>query len=303
MQGETVTERPVDLHDMGIGTWAWGDRLTWGYGQSYGEEDVRAAFQTAVDAGVRLFDTAEIYGFGESERLLGQVIRATGADVQVATKMFPFPWRWPTGRLLPALEASLRRLDLERVDLYQVHWGVPGLPADAWASELADAVGLGLTRAVGVSNYGPERMLGMLAALERRGVPLTSNQVSYSLLNRGAERSGLLDLCRNSGVRLVAYSPLAQGLLTGKYSLASPPSGFRRLRSAGQLRTLEPVLAELRRIAAEHGKTMAQVALNWVVCKGAVPIPGAKTAHQAQENAGALGWRLTDQELAALDAA
>ena len=297
----------IRVHPLGTGTWAWGDRLTWGYGRTYTADDVEDAFHASLTAGVTLFDTAEIYGPHTSERLLGQFIAAHGAGASplVATKYFPFPWRLGRGSVLRALRGSLRRLGLPQVDLYQIHWPSPLLPPETCADALADVVEAGLTRAVGVSNYSVAQMRRVHARLARRGVPLASNQVRYSLLHRAPESDGVLDACRELGVALIAYSPLAMGLLTGKYTPEHPPTGFRVRRYRGErLARIQPLLAELRTIGEAHdGKTPAEVALNWLICRGALPIPGAKTAQQAQDNAGALGWRLSPEAVARLDEA
>jgi aryl-alcohol dehydrogenase-like predicted oxidoreductase len=154
-----------------------------------------------------------------------------------------------------------------------------------------------------VSNYNPQQTERAFRALERRGLHLASNQVSYSLLQRGPERSGLMQLCKDLKVTVIAYSPLAQGLLTGKYSPQNPPTGARGLRtSKSALAEIRPLLDEMMKMGIQHGnKTAAQVALNWCVCKGTLAIPGAKNARQAKENAGALDWSLTEAEVAKLD--
>jgi pyridoxine 4-dehydrogenase len=142
------------------------------------------------------------------------------------------------------------------------------------------------------------------STLARRGIALASNQVEYSLLDRTAERTGLLQGCRDMGVTLIAYSPLAMGLLTGKYGVTNPPPLQRRSRLSGLLPQVGPLLQVLRQIGEEQGgKTPAQVALNWAMCKDTLPIPGAKNGRQAVENAGALGWRLTADQVAGLDEA
>ena len=144
-------------------------------------------------------------------------------------------------------------------------------------------------------------MLRAYSALAQQGIPLASNQIPYSLLNREAEKNGLLARCKELGIRFIAYSPLSQGLLTGKYSVANPPAGVRGSAYADVLKKLPPVVKALQEIAQSHGKTVSQVALNWIVCKGAMPIPGAKNAKQAEENAGGSGWRMTNDEVALLD--
>jgi aryl-alcohol dehydrogenase-like predicted oxidoreductase len=152
-----------------------------------------------------------------------------------------------------------------------------------------------------VSNYSTSEMEAIHAELQKRGVPLASNQVEYSLLRRYPETSGLLDSCRRLGVVLLAYSPIGQGRLTGKYSASNPPPG-RRNFSDHPMEKVDTIVAELRRVGDAHGKTPSEVALRWLIEKGTVPIPGAKNAQQASANAGALGWRLGDEEVAALDA-
>lgn len=295
----------VLVSPMGVGAWAWGDRLVWGYGRGYSQADLRAAFQASLELGVNLFDTAEVYGWGRSERLLGQFVREAGQQVKVATKFMPFPWRLHRRSVLTALRSSLDRLGLSRVDLYQIHSPFSPIPIETWMAGLAEAATAGLTRTVGVSNYNVEQTRRAHAALARRGVPLASNQVEYSLLNRQPERDGLITTCRELGITVIAYSPLGMGVLTGKYTPDSPPPGLRRRRAnARYLARIQPLIALLREIGSAHGgKTPAQVALNWVLCKGALPIPGAKNAQQARENAAALGWQLTQDQVAALDEA
>jgi aryl-alcohol dehydrogenase-like predicted oxidoreductase len=167
---------------------------------------------------------------------------------------------------------------------------------------MVECVKQGLTRAVGVSNYGASGVLRAHAALERDGIPLATNQVHYSLLSRLVERNGTLARCAELGIRVIAYTPLEAGLLTGKYGPKNPPPGLRQGRYAGVLPRIAPLLDSMAEIGQAHGgKSRAQVALNWVICKGAIPIPGAKTAAQALENGGALGWRLTAEEVRQLD--
>ncbi|MGA2112257.1 MAG: aldo/keto reductase [Anaerolineales bacterium] len=292
---------------LGTGCWAWGDRLFWGYGRNYSREDIRQAFQISLDQGIRFFDTAEVYGFGQSEKYLGSFLQelGEGRPIIVATKFFPYPWRLTSRGVVRALHSSLQRLNLPAVDLYQIHWPTPPWRMELWMEGLATAVQEGLVRAVGVSNFNAELTQRAYESLAKRGILLATNQVQYNLLDRSPERTGLDQACRDLGVTIIAYSPLAQGLLTGKYSLQNPPSGAYRRRQWGQaLHRTAPLIATLREIGQAHGgKTPSQVALNWVICKGALPIPGAKNATQARENAGALGWRLTPEELALLDEA
>jgi aryl-alcohol dehydrogenase-like predicted oxidoreductase len=289
--------------EMGLGAWQWGDRVVWQYGHGYGEQQVHEAFLATVSEGIRFIDTAELYGNGLSESLLGRFMKMTDQPVLIATKFFPWPWRFYKGAITRALKGSLARLEMESVDLYQIHWPSPIMNTDSLMAGLAECVKSGMTRTVGVSNFGQSRMLAAYSSLAQLNVPLASNQVHYSLLSRAVEKNGTLARCKELGIRLIAYSPIEKGLLAGKYSAENPPPGSRSRNYAGLLPKLPALLKLMTEIGQDHGgKTHAQIALNWVICKGALPIPGAKNATQAQENAGALGWRLTDEEMARLDA-
>ncbi len=292
----------LDNVEMGLGAWAWGDRRFWNYGRGYSDDDIASAFQTSLAAGVNLVDTAEIYGSGRSESLLGQFLKTTDRPVLVATKFMPFPWRMGKRAFRNSLQHSIERLGIPKIDLYQIHWPLPPFPVETWAEALAEAVKAGWTRSVGVSNYDNYQMERTYTVLLEKEIPLASNQVEYHLLNRKVEKNGMLDRCKEMGVRLIAYSPLAKGLLTGKYTPETPPMGPRGRNSGRILKEIQPLIALLAEIGTGHGKkTPGQVALNWVICKGGLPIPGAKTAGQAGQNVGALGWRLTIEEIKALD--
>lgn len=294
----------VRVSPLGIGTWAWGDRWIWGYGRGdYTDKDIREAFEVSLEAGVNVFDTAEVYGRGRSETLLGDLIRESQARPLVMTKFMPFPWRLSKRGLHRALGKSLERLGFDDVDLYQVHFPVPLIPIETWMEAMAEAVEAGQTRAVGVSNFSAKQMGHAYNALTEHDVPLASNQVHYSLLHRKPEFNGVKQLCHDLNVTLIAYSPLEQGILTGKYTPDNPPPGIRgRQYNARYLARVQPLIARMREIGEAHGgKTPAQVALNWVICKDAMPIPGAKNARHARSNAGAMGWRMREEEVVALD--
>lgn len=291
-----------------VGTWAWGDKIFWNYGSDYDSQQLREAFQAAMETGSTFFDTAEIYGFGASEDFLGQFMQQTDKPVQIATKYGPAPWRFTAQSVSDALTESLKRLRLERVTCYQVHWPFSFLMSqETLINALADEVKRGRVEAVGVSNYSAEQMQQAHQILADRGVKLASNQVRYSLLTRQIESNGIFDTARQLGVTILAYSPLAQGLLTGKYTTdgSVKPSGARWLDprfSKEGLEKIAPVISLLRQIGEKHDRTPAQVALNWLIARGnVVAIAGAKTAAQVQQNAGALGWRLNDLEIAQLE--
>ena len=305
MDNSVSTEtRFLHANQLGLGAWAWGDRIVWQYGRGYSDENIREAFLTSLAEGIRLIDTAEVYGGGRSERLVGQFVEESGQPVLVATKFFPLPWRLSRKSIVSALRASLNRLRLDVVDLYQIHFPTPLLSVEKMMEAMVLCVEGGLTRTVGVSNFDQSYMLRAYSTLARHNIPLASNQVHYSLLNRTVEKNGLLARCVELGVRLIAYSPLEMGLLTGKYGPENPPPGNRGLRYLTIISKIGPLLKLMTEIGQDHGgKYNAQVALNWVIRKGALPIPGAKNAEQALQNAGALGWELSDGEMEKLDAA
>jgi aryl-alcohol dehydrogenase-like predicted oxidoreductase len=289
---------------LGVGTWAWGDPLFWAYGKNFGESDIADAFQASLSAGITFFDTAEIYGFGESERLIGRFAQQTEQPIQLATKYFPVPWRWNRSAIAEALTASLERLQMSEICLYQIHWPLEFfLKTQDFMEVLAAEVKKGRIQAVGVSNYSAEQMTIAHQFLADKGIPLATNQVPYSLLTRQIESNGILEKARQLGVTILAYSPLAQGLLTGKYTpeTVSELQGARRIDprfSPKGLKKLAPLFAEIEKIAEKYDKMPAQVALNWLISQGnVIPIPGAKNAQQAIQNAGALGWSMSPEEV------
>jgi aryl-alcohol dehydrogenase-like predicted oxidoreductase len=283
------------ISPLGMGTNAWGSR-------NRGDPAKQPVLEAALAGGINFIDTAEVYLFGGSEKTLGLALPEHRAEVVLASKFFPYPWRLGKGSLKKALQASLKRLGLPQVDLYILHFPVPPVPLEAWVEALAEAQQAGLTRAVGISNCNAQQTRRAQAVLAKHGIPLASNQVEYSMLNRSAERNGLLETCRELGVTLVAYRPLGYGLLTGKYKPEDLPAVLHgRLVSKADLKRVSPLVELLGELGRKHDKTPAQVALNWIVCKGAVPIPGAKNPSQAAQNAGAMRWRLEKAEVDALD--
>jgi aryl-alcohol dehydrogenase-like predicted oxidoreductase len=294
----------MNVAPLGVGAWAWGTTRIWGYGKEYDRSDVENAFRTSMAEGVTLVDTAEIYGNGVSERIIGEILRGGGFERRpvIATKFAPLPYRFGARSLLNAVDKSLERLGIETIDLYQIHFPNPIFKINSLMDALAETVKAGKVRRVGVSNYGADQMRRAHDRLASHGVSLASNQVQYSLLNRAPETNGVLEACRDLGVTLIAYSPIAQGLLTGKYGPGSDrPSGLvRRMGKAfgeQNLKKVEPVVNILREVGYAHDKEPAQVALNWLITQGKTfPIPGAKNEHQARQNAGALGWEMTDEE-------
>ncbi len=292
----------IKVTRIGIGIMQWGG-MPLGQAGSEGEADTMDIYRTAQEGGINFFDTAEMYGSGKSETHLGRCLQNSPANIVVATKFMPFPWRISKSELRAALLRSLKRLGLPRVDVYQMHWPYPPVSIPAWMEAMSAVLNEGLIRAVGVSNYSPRQTRQAFETLAKHNIPLASNQVKYSLLDRRPERSGLVDLCRELGVTIIAYSPLEKGMLSGKYSAENIPPGYRAWRyNKNYLFKIKPLLDTIRQIGEAHGGvTSGQVALNWLVCKGAVPIPGARTKNQAHENAGALGWQLSSEEVIRLD--
>jgi aryl-alcohol dehydrogenase-like predicted oxidoreductase len=274
------------------------------YGGAHGLEEEQRALEASLAAGVTLFDTAAMYSGGASERRLGELAR--GKELLLATKFPSSPFS-RTESLPGALDASLARLGRSSVDLYQHHFPTAWVSIPKLMALMADAVAAGKVKAVGVSNYSAAQMRVAHAALARRGIPLASNQVEYSLLHRQPEVNGVLDTCRELGITLIAYQPLASGALTGKYGAGTRPSGLRRFspyfRGQG-VEAVAPVVNLLREIGAVYAKSPAQVALRWLIENEQVlPIPGAKNGQQAAANAGALAFSLAPAEIEALNQA
>jgi aryl-alcohol dehydrogenase-like predicted oxidoreductase len=307
----TLGRSTLSVPRLGVGAMTWGKargiaRLhpaQIAYGGAHGYEEEKRALEASLEAGVDLFDTAAMYSGGASERRLGEL--AAGRDVLIASK-FPSGFRFRVEEFPQELEASLSRLGRSSIDLYQHHFPRKRVSIPELMEQMADAVEAGKVNAVGVSNYSADQMRQAHGALGERGIPLASNQVEYSLLHRQPETNGVLDACRELGVTLIAYTPLAGGLLTGKYSTKNRPGGFfrrvlPRYRRKG-LEAVQPVVALLEEIGQRHSKTPSQVALRWLIENPVVlPIPGAKNGKQATANAGALTFSLTREEINALN--
>lgn len=309
----TLGRSNLHVPRMGVGAMVWGNptglaRLhpaQTAYGGSQGIEEEQRAVELSIAAGVNLFDTAAFYSLGAAERRLGELVR--GRDVIIATK-YPSGLSFRTENFPKELEMTLARLGRDYVDLYQHHFPNQRVSIPALMNLVADAVEAGKVKAVGVSNYSAEQMREAHAALAKRGIPLASNQVEYSLLKRQPETNGVLEACRELGITLIAYSPLAGGMLTGKYSPQHRPGGFfRRILpqySGKMLEAIQPVTALLRSIGEKYSKSPSQVAIRWLIENPVVlPIPGAKNGRQAVENAEALKFSLTEQENHALEQA
>jgi pyridoxine 4-dehydrogenase len=308
------TDHTLNLPLMGCGTWAWGNQLLWGYNQSM-DNQLQEVFNLCVSSGVTLFDTGDSYGTGKlkgrSELLLGRFCQGyqeiNKENICIATKLAAYPWRWTRKSIISACYGSAKRLG-KNVDLVQMHWSTANYAP--WQEVglldgLADLYEQGLVKGVGLSNYGTKRLKWVHKRFQERGIPIKTLQVQYSLLSTyPVTELGLKQVCDDLGIRLIAYSPLGLGLLTGKFSEnGSFPKGIRGLLCKQLLPGMKPLLGCLQEIANTRNKTMSQVAINWCISKGTIPIPGAKNVEQAQENIGALGWFLSNGEVIELDAA
>jgi aryl-alcohol dehydrogenase-like predicted oxidoreductase len=290
------------ISKIGLGTWQFGAR-EWGYGEGYARQQAREIVRRALDLDVTLFDTAEMYGFGRSERILGEALRERPeAPVFLATKLLPvLP-------LAPVVEqravASASRLGTRRIGLYQVHWPNPLVSDRTIMRGMSTLQRVGLVAEVGVSNYPLARWQAAERALGGR---VLSNQVRYSLADRAAEKD-LLPFAAEAGRVVIAYSPLAQGLLSGRYDRASRPAN--RVRAGNPLFLPEnldragELIGVLREVADAHGAAPAQIALAWAIRHPAVTaIPGASSVEQLESNVAAAEIELADDEYAALSAA
>jgi aryl-alcohol dehydrogenase-like predicted oxidoreductase len=273
------------------------------------QETMDGILRTALDGGINWFDTAEIYGSGRSEQGLANALRAAEKkddEVIVATKWFPM---FRTARNISrTIDDRIRFLDGYSIDLYMVHqpWGFSSPEAEMDA--MADLVDVGKIRSVGVSNFNAEQMRRAHTALQKRGLPLAANQMQYSLLHRKIETNGVLAAAKELGITITAWSPLASGLLTGKFHkdpdiLSKTPFG-RRMRLRREIERSRPLILALEEVAINHDATPAQIALNWLIHfqgDAVVAIPGASKVKQAEENAGVMNFRLTNEEMTRLD--
>ena len=289
----------VRVSAIGLGTWQFGSR-EWGYGNDYAESTAVDITRRALDLGINLIDTAEIYAFGRSERIVGRAIEGRRDEAFIATKVFPVM------PLSPVVQqrgiASAARLGVDRIDLYQVHWPNPLVPIGTTMQGMKALQHTGIVTHVGVSNFS-------LAAWEQAesalGGPVLSNQVEYSLAKRKPERE-LVGWAQANDRIIIAYSPLAQGLLSARYDVNNRPTGGVRAGNSlflpENLERAQPLIDALRDIAKAHDATPAQVALAWLIRKpNVVAIPGASRVEQLERNAEAADLDLTDDDDARLN--
>jgi len=299
----------VNVPPLAWGAWSWGDSGTW----HWRDEEMpalQAAFRLAVSSGCTFIDNAQAYGSGRSEEIMGDLIRnhsggVPRSDLQIQTKWYVVPATkdnllHPVDAPLKYLKESLERSKLDYFDCYLVHGPIHPQSISNVAKGLAKCVDEGLTKAVGVANYSVEKMLEMQAELAKYGIPLATNQCEYSILRRRPETEGMLEACTKNGIVFQSYSSMGQGRLTGKYSSKNPPPKEYRF-SSYPMEEIEPLLEVMKQIASNHGVSMAAVALNWNIIKGAIPVAGVRKEEQVKDNIKCFGWRLSNEEVKSLD--
>ncbi|MFO8043474.1 MAG: aldo/keto reductase [Alkalispirochaeta sp.] len=294
---------------IGLGCWQFSRSrgLAGGYWAALPQETVQEIVRVTLEHGINWFDTAEVYGNGASEESLAAAIRALGVDHEryvLADKWFP-AFRF-AGSIHKTFPARQRALDGIAIDLHQIHQPFSFSRVEEQVARMGELVRQGKIRAVGVSNFNTDRMRRAHARLTLEGLPLASNQMRYSLIDREIERNGVLDAAQDLGISIIAYSPLAQGVLTGKFhgdeqisSRRGPRKWLKRFKPEG-LEATQPLIEELQRSAHDHRATAAQIALAWTTQRHGeqvVAIPGASSVSQAQSNAEALAIELSPEEL------
>lgn len=291
---------------MSIGTWAWGDKATFGYSATKDLPRIHAAWEKLKAVGLTFVDTAQAYGDGESERICGTLFQGMPRDsFVVQTKWMSLPDM--TNLVMQShgpktkLKDSLKRLGLDYVDIYLVNGPTHPTLISTVAKGLADCVEAGMTRAVGVANYDTQEMIKMSDELAKNGVPLSVSQCEYSVIRRLPEVSGMIRECRKRSICFQGFASLAEGRLTGKYSRMDEPRRTLRF-SSYPTHMLEPTLDVLKRIAEERRVPVPAVAINYAINKGVVPLVGVRDAEQADQDMQALGWRLTEEEIHRIEA-
>ena len=301
----------IQVSSIGLGVMEFsGDRRLFSVAMpAIPQEQKNAIVKAALDGGINWFDTAEMYGLGAAERALAGALKAAGAadqDVVVATKWLPL--LRTAGNIPRTIHKRLEALGGYGIDLYMVHQPWSFSSPEAEMDAMANLVEAGSIRSVGVSNFDPQRMRRAHKALQQRGLPLAVNQVKYSLLDREIETNGVLETAKELGVTIIAYTPLESGLLTGKYhknpELLDQGSRMGKRMIRRNLERSRPLVNALAEIGEKHGATPAQVALNWLIHfqgQAIVTIPGATKADQAAQSAGAMGFRLAEEDMQRLD--
>jgi|WetSurSiteA1Bulk_404760.scaffolds.fasta_scaffold00063_4 aryl-alcohol dehydrogenase-like predicted oxidoreductase len=300
---------------VGLGCWQFSkqNNLAGKFWPNLDDDLINRIVSLSLEGGINWFDTAEVYGMGASEEALSRALQAAGkkpGEVVIATK-----W-WPMFRFASSIQRTIDKrinaLAPYPVDLYQVHQPFSFSNERSEMAGMAELFNRRLIRSVGVSNFSARQMKNAWKALDKMGIPLASNQVQYNLLNRKIESNGVMEQAKELGMTIIAYSPLAQGLLSGKFH--DDPElirniGFRKYSAMFRPEGIEksrPVICLLKELALRHKVTPAQVALNWLLHfhgDMVVAIPGATREFHVTENAGALAFKLSDEDMERLDKA
>jgi aryl-alcohol dehydrogenase-like predicted oxidoreductase len=309
----TLGRTGIMITPIGLGCWQFSkqNNMAGKFWPTLEDNLIERIVSLSIDGGINWFDTAEIYGRGESEKALSKALKAAGkkpGEVIVATKWWPM-FRFASN-IRKTINNRITALDPYPIDLYQVHqpWSFSG--EDSEMAVMAELYNRQLIKAIGVSNFSAQKMENSWKALQKSGIPLASNQVRYNLLDRRIESNGVLDLAKKLGITIIAYSPLAQGLVTGKFH-DNPELlkniGFRRYSSQFKPERLEksrPVITLVKELAVKHNVTPSQVALNWLIQSNGdtvVAIPGATKEIHVKENCGAMSFSLSDEDMVRLD--
>ena len=303
-----------EISPIGLGTWQFsqGSGLIGSYFSTISEKDMDAIVKMSLDGGINWFDTAEAYGKGKSEEALSSALKRL--EIEEKNALIATKW-WPLLRTAGSISSTIQKrkdaLHGRRIDLYQVHQPFSFSSTEKEMKQMASLVKEGHIGAVGVSNFNRDKMDRAIQELKRHGVNLASNQMKYSLLDRRIETNGVLDLAKQNGVTIIAYSPLEQGILTGKFhqnpelvaNLSGPRKHMSQFKPQGLAKTL-PLINLLKEIGHSYGVGAGQVALNWLVHfhdQTVVAIPGASKLKHAEDNVKVLGFKLTLDEMKRID--
>jgi aryl-alcohol dehydrogenase-like predicted oxidoreductase len=298
---------------IGLGCWQFSKQknMAGKFWPTLEDDLIEKVVSLSLEGGINWFDTAEVYGNGASEKALAKALKAVGkkpGDILIATKWWPM-FRFASN-IPKTIDERIEAISPFPIDLYQVHqpWGFSNETKEV--SAMADLLEKDLVKNIGVSNFSAKQMKNAWQTLDKRGIPLASNQVRYNLLDRRIESNGVLDFAKKSGVSIIAYSPLAQGLVTGKFH--DNPAllkniGFRKyspqFKTNGLAKSL-PLITTIKTLAEKYNATPSQIALNWLVNfhgNKVVAIPGATKENHVKENVGAMNFRLSDEDMALLD--
>ncbi|MHA1785875.1 MAG: aldo/keto reductase [Candidatus Helarchaeota archaeon] len=310
-----LTGTNIELTQIGLGVWQFAgghgfNKFIWP--NEIAVETMNGIVKAALDGGINWFDTAEAYGGGRSERNLANALKANGQkdeDIRIADKWMPVMKF--AGNLKKTIDKRLECLDGYSIDIYQIHQPYSLSTTRAQMNAMADLVENGKVNSVGVSNFSKKKMIKAYDALKDRGLQLVSNQMHYSLLHRDIEKNGILDAAKELGIKIISWSPLEQGVLTGKYhkdpSLAKNVSFIRRNIMPNikkQTKKSKSLMNAIEEISTIHEVTPTQVALNWLINfhgDTVLAIPGASKIHHVEQNVGAMYFELSKDEMNTID--